>query len=79
MEMLLELLDTSVYGDLRVRHLLQVAIAFVVLRAAWRLMRPAKSVTAGNAVSAACGCGWRGLASRHAPRCPRCGNPAVLQ
>lgn len=79
MEPLFELLQTPLYEGIRVKHVLQAVIVVVLLRAVWGFIRPKKAAPSSTTAPAACGCGWRGQASRHAPRCPRCGKPAFLQ
>lgn len=78
MNELFDLLQTPVWQGVRVKHLLQLVVAFFVLRAVWRFVRGPTSVTGPNTADAACPCGWRGQASRHRPRCPRCGKAAIL-
>jgi hypothetical protein len=70
---LLELLQTPVYGALRVKHLLELALAAWLLWSVVRRVFPKERRGPATTGAAVCPCGWKGQASLHAPRCPRCG------
>ncbi len=73
MDSIFQLLHRPVYGSVDVLRLVGLMIAFVVLRWLWRLVRPKRSIVEKVTRPVVCACGWRGRASIHAPRCPRCG------
>lgn len=77
MEMLRDLWELPIYGGLQVRHLIEVAIAFLVLRALYRYLFGRSKASNVATRDAACSCGWRGQTSAHRPKCPRCGKAAI--
>lgn len=79
MDVLLDLWQYELVAGIHVRHVVEVVLVFLVFRALYRHFFPRGSIIASTTGRARCQCGWKGLASLHSPRCPRCGKHAYLE